>query len=296
MGLNRGDGSLAVVGGLTLAATLVFFALFIHSTNRALTQKRSQLWLALSTAEGLQKGDRVLFRGVQVGEVKALEFDGAGRVLVRATLTRPVPLTSSATARLVAADIFGRQTVVLSEGTGGRPLASGDTLAAVSPVALTDRIDGVVSRVERVMGDTMVGDVHALLGRAAAAAGSIDATAGMARHVMATQERSLHRLLSESAAVAGGLRAAADSASLVALRDALLEDAIRVGTVLEQLEAASEALAATARRVDSGEGSIGLLARDPDLYLRTVAVLESLEYLLTDVRQNPRRYINVRIF
>jgi phospholipid/cholesterol/gamma-HCH transport system substrate-binding protein len=295
MALNRGDGSLAVVGGLTLAAVLVFSALFIHSTNRALTQKRSHVWLTLPTAEGLQKGDRVLFRGVQVGEVKSLEFD-AGRVLVRATLTRPVPLTSTATGRLVAADIFGRQTVILVEGPGGRPLARGDTLAAVPPMGLTDRIDGVVSRVERVMGDTMLGDVQSLLHRAAAAAGAIDETAGAARYAMATQSDNLSRLLGEGAAVAGGLRAAADSASLVALRDALLADAVRIGSVLEQLEAASAALAGTARRVDAGEGSIGLLTRDPDLYLRTVAVLESLEHLLTDVRANPRRYINVRIF
>jgi phospholipid/cholesterol/gamma-HCH transport system substrate-binding protein len=290
------DRSLAVVGAAALAAAVVFTLLFFHATSRTLGQKRSDLWLALATAEGLQKGDRVLFRGVQVGEVRRIDFDGAGRVVVRTTLHRPVPLTSTAGARLVAADIFGRQSVILSEGAGGRPLVRGDTLGATAPIPLTDRIEGVVSRVERVVGDSTVGGVHLLLGNAAAASATIDRTADAARLALELQAGPLSRLLRSTAGLADNLRAASDTAALAEMRAVALASVTQLGGVLAQLDSAAAALGSTARRVDAGEGSLGLLARDPDLYRRTVAVLESLELLLTDVREHPKRYINVRIF
>lgn len=296
MVMNPDDRSLAVIGALTVAAAVAFTALFVHATNRSLTQKRADLWLVLISADGLQQGDRVLFRGVQVGEVKRLEFAGDGNVLVRTRLTRTVPLTATASARLVAADVFGRQSVVLEKGVGGRPLASGDTLAGVAPVSLTDRIGGVVGVLERVAGDSTVVGVHGLLGGATAAALAMEEALGAARSSLDAQSVPLHRTLQESAVVAANLRAATDSARLVELRETVYRTLVQLERITAQMDTAATAVSRSVQRIESGQGSLGLLASDPELYRRSVAALESLESLLTDLRRNPKRYINVRIF
>jgi ABC-type transporter Mla subunit MlaD len=96
------------VGVFTLLGALSFTVLFVHATNRVLGADRSTIFIRLNAADGLQRGDAVLLRGVNVGEVKALDFDARG-VIVRVRLTRAVPLSDQAGAELVAADMFGRQ-------------------------------------------------------------------------------------------------------------------------------------------------------------------------------------------
>jgi phospholipid/cholesterol/gamma-HCH transport system substrate-binding protein len=49
-------------------------------------------------------------------------------------------------------------------------------------------------------------------------------------------------------------------------------------------------------KVNSGQGSLGLLVNDPKLYRNSDSLVTELRSLLSDVKQNPRRYINVRIF
>lgn len=48
--------------------------------------------------------------------------------------------------------------------------------------------------------------------------------------------------------------------------------------------------------ISQGQGSLGMLLGDSTLYLRAEHTLLQLDSLLADVRENPRRYINLSIF
>ena len=52
---------------------------------------------------------------------------------------------------------------------------------------------------------------------------------------------------------------------------------------------------ATAKLSDKN-GSMGLLLNDPTLYNRLNETMHSAEQLLNDIREHPRRYINVSVF
>jgi phospholipid/cholesterol/gamma-HCH transport system substrate-binding protein len=303
MVVNRNDRSAAIVGGLVLVATLAFAALFVVATNRSLSQNRTALWIQLPTAEGLRKGDAMLFRGVHVGEVKRIDFASDGSVLVRSMLTRSVPLTSRASARLVAADVFGRQSVVLDHGAGGRVLAAGDTLRGAPPVSLTDRIEGMARRVDRVVGDTMVDGLHALLAEANTALARLEFALRAAESALRTTEgaviqhgQPLAAALAHSAGLAANLRAVTDSSALIPLRSSTISTMSQLDRVAARLDTASLAVLGTLTRIDAGDGTLGMLSSDPELYQRAVAALDSFEHLIRDVRENPKRYINVRVF
>jgi phospholipid/cholesterol/gamma-HCH transport system substrate-binding protein len=51
-----------------------------------------------------------------------------------------------------------------------------------------------------------------------------------------------------------------------------------------------------ASSVERGEGTLGMLLRDTALYHTIVETNVEVQALLSDIRQNPRRYINLRIF
>jgi phospholipid/cholesterol/gamma-HCH transport system substrate-binding protein len=84
----------------------------------------------------------------------------------------------------------------------------------------------------------------------------------------------------------------------------------RTDTLMAVLAAASQDLRVTAARADTtfrhiggiasamerGEGTLGMLLRDTALYHNLVEMNVEVQALLSDIRQNPRRYINLRIF
>jgi phospholipid/cholesterol/gamma-HCH transport system substrate-binding protein len=283
------------VGCITLIAAVTFAALFLYTTNRTLTRGHSTLFLSFTSAEGLKKGDAVLHHGVQVGEVKSLEFGGAG-VLVRARITQPVELRNGASAALVAADIFGRQSVVLRPGTGSAVIMDGDTLYGTPPASLTAKLDQLGARAGRLIGDTTVAMLHAALGGVGGATRDIATLAATAEVVLAEQHRAVAAVTTELAGMAANLSAVTDSVATVRIRDHLETSAAQLARTTARIDSAALTLNHILATIESGNGSAARLLNDPQLYDRTAGALASLEALLTDLRQNPKRYINISVF
>lgn len=296
MVMNSKDRAYAAVGALVIASAVAFTGLFFYATNRTLGSGRTQLWVALPSAEGLRKGDQLLFRGVQVGEVRALEFAADGSVLVRTVVTRPLPLSRRASARLVAADMFGRQTLVLEAGPAAPPLASGDTLFGVAPPGMNGRIEGVASRIERMVGDTTVSAVHLLLADAASAAVALESALRTMQQTVAAQAEPLHRTVQATALITENVRIATDTSRLAAAADRTNALLARLDGTAARMDTVATLLAGTLARVDEGHGSLGRLTTDEALYERAVAAMTEVELLLADVRRDPKRYFTVRVF
>jgi phospholipid/cholesterol/gamma-HCH transport system substrate-binding protein len=50
------------------------------------------------------------------------------------------------------------------------------------------------------------------------------------------------------------------------------------------------------KKVNTGEGDVAKLLNEREIYTKLGNSLQSLDELLTDIRQNPKKYINVTIF
>ena len=51
-----------------------------------------------------------------------------------------------------------------------------------------------------------------------------------------------------------------------------------------------------AARLDTGEGTVGKLLADEDVYARVDKVLSELEFLIADIQANPTRYFKFSVF
>ena len=49
-------------------------------------------------------------------------------------------------------------------------------------------------------------------------------------------------------------------------------------------------------KINRGEGSLGMMANDKQLYNNLSSSLTSLDKLLDDLKKHPSRYINIRLF
>ena len=49
-------------------------------------------------------------------------------------------------------------------------------------------------------------------------------------------------------------------------------------------------------KVDSGQGTVGLMLNDPGVYNNLRSLLLRLDSLTADIKANPKKYINVKVF
>jgi phospholipid/cholesterol/gamma-HCH transport system substrate-binding protein len=204
---------------------------------------------------------------------------------------------------------------------------TGDTLpGAVLPdiaqlTSVAGRIAGdvaqVAERVQIAFDDSAARDLRGSIRTFAQLSSDLSRT-------LQTQSRSLDRLTGEmrqgvqsvvtAAATVNRLASRADSATgkgelqeiVTSAREAsraLVEATARLRRMSEDLDRTQGAVATMVSRADSvftkvnsGRGSLGMLVNDPHLYRNSDSLVTELRSLVADVKQNPKRYINVRIF
>src|SRR5687767_4502617 len=286
---TRGHNA-ARVALLFILGAVAFGALFLYATGRGLGMSRGVVFVRIPTAAGLAKSDPVFYRGVNVGEVSKLIFAKEGDVIIEAKLARRLPLGSDAHAELVALDLFGRQSVVLHDGTrGAESLKQRDTIPGVTPASISTRVGELGAKADRLLGDTMLTLLRESLAGTAAATRQLALLGSRLQSVIANQEASLTKMTSAAAEVASNIREVSAPAELIQTRNNLQQATARMDTTMQTV-------AMMVASMNSGEGNAGKFMKDQELYDRTNTLLMSLDELVRDVKANPKRYINVKVF
>lgn len=157
--------------------------------------------------------------------------------------------------------------------------------ASISNVAqLSEEFERTVRRQSRNL-DTIAKDVH-----------------GGMEELRATAEAFRRVAMRLDSSTASGLingiaqNLSTSAAQLEATTARVQELSARMNTTqgnLDRLLARSDSVMG---KVNSGTGSLGLLLNDASLYRRTDSLVVQLQALVADVRANPRKYVNLRIF
>ena len=70
----------------------------------------------------------------------------------------------------------------------------------------------------------------------------------------------------------------------------------RVEDLIKRLEETSASLERISSKVESGEGSLGRLVNDENLYVELRETIQNLNDLIYDIKENPGRYFRLRLF
>jgi phospholipid/cholesterol/gamma-HCH transport system substrate-binding protein len=128
-------------------------------------------------------------------------------------------------------------------------------------------------------------DVQSGLASVNAAAANLNTFSG--RVDSATSRGELQVIVTNSQTAARELVAA--TTKLRELSDGLARTESRLATAVSRADSVFI-------KANSGQGSLGLMLNDPALYRNSDSLVTELRALVADVRKNPRRYLNVRVF
>jgi len=287
-----------VLVGLVITVAVVVTVLGSLWLARGGLSKGYPLYAKFPWGAGLKQGQPVLLVGVNVGYVDQVDLhqDGILVTTLRIQNHYKVPVTSKAA--VVPNGIFGDQAVALTPSRPDpRSFKDGDTVP-IGPS--TPGIAELTSKADSVM--RSVNAVTSALEHEMVAAGGI-------RDLRSTISAT-NRLVIDFAAIAAE-QSRQLSATMTSLRRATgAIDPAKVDSTVKNFRTASANLAETSAqlketsgkldailaKVDSGTGSAAKLLNDPGAYNDVRALLQRMDSLLADIKKNPKRYINVKIF
>jgi phospholipid/cholesterol/gamma-HCH transport system substrate-binding protein len=287
-----------VLVGLIVTAAIVVTVLGSLWLARGGLSKGYPLYAKFPWGAGLKQGQPVLLVGVNVGYVDQVDLHQDGTLVTTLRIQKhyQVPITSKAT--VIPNGIFGDQAVALTPSRPDpRSFKPGDTIP-IGPstpgiAELTSKADSITRSVNAM--------TSALEHEMVAGGGIRD----LRNTISAT-----NRMVNEFAAVASE-QSRQLTATMTSLRRATSAiDPAKVDSTITNFRSASANLAAMSTdlkqttgkldaiiaKVDSGNGTAAKLLNDPGVYNDVRKLLQRMDSLVADIKKNPKRYINVKVF
>jgi phospholipid/cholesterol/gamma-HCH transport system substrate-binding protein len=287
-----------VLVGLVITVAVIVVVLGSLWLARGGLSKGYPLYVKFPWGAGLKQGQPVLLVGVNVGYVDEVELhqDGILVTTLRIVKSYQVPLTSKAA--VVPNGIFGDQAIAITPSRPDpRSFKPGDTIP-IGPSTpgisdLTTKADSVMRSVNAItmaLQTEMVasGGIHDLRNTIAATNRLVNDFATIA----AEQSRQLSATMTSLRRATGAI----DPAKVDSTVNNLRTSSANLAEISGQLKETSGKLDLLLAKVDSGPGSVAKLINDPGAYNDVRAVLQRMDSLLADIKKNPKRYINVKIF
>lgn len=322
-----------VVGAVILAgiALIVFGTIWLSETRLGVEER--VVTARFREVGQLLEGNNAKFRGVPIGRVEevALEADG-GAVLVSFTIDPDVVLPADAVVILSPESMFGDwQAEIISRSQFPRytyteapepGILPGYTLPDISRLtAVADRIAENIAVLTDRIGIAFTEETARNIREAIE---NFQQVSAELTGLVEAQGRTVEEIGAELQVATQALAAAAENARAAfaeveaAIDEGELQGIVgnarlasaRLDTLAVTLLATSQQLQSAVVSADSffgpaedvmsriarGEGTLGRLVQDTSLFNELVQTNQTLQMLLADIQQNPKKYINLRVF
>ena len=285
-------GLVAIVGAVVLYFGLQFLkGLTVFSTD-------SNYYVKFKDISGLSSSSPVYANGYRVGVVENIIYDfvGAGEIVAVVCINNEMRMPNGTTADIVS-DLLGNIKLELKLGDkAAGVLAPGDTIIGGQELGAMAKAAEIIPQVQSLLPklDSILVSVNALLADPALAhslhnieqiTGSLTSTSKDLNRLTTSLNRQMPQMLENA--------------------DGLLANTNSLTRNLNELD-----LAATMQKVDhtlwnveqmtaklnSNEGTIGLLMRDPGLYNNLNATMMHADSLMIDLKRHPKRYVHFSVF
>ncbi|HRO43871.1 MAG TPA: MlaD family protein [Flavipsychrobacter sp.] len=303
----------ARIGLLVASAILIFFAGFYFLKGANIFSGENEYFVYYDNVQGLQPSSPVQVKGMSVGRVSAISLNGGGRVKVTIAVNKKYKIPQETVASLTSVDLLGTKAISLQLGNSTAIAEDESTLKSNIEGGIIDALSVEITPLLRDMRhavgtlDSVLVSVNGVLDVSSrenlrSSIANLDAT-------MANFSQLSSRLNAESAQLQGVIRNANSITSNLADNNERITRIINnAATVTDQLseaqidktmkefQTAASNLTAVLNKVNSKEGSLGLLVNDPHMYNNLNASLSTLNSLMGDIQAHPTRYINLTIF
>jgi len=290
------------VGVFVVVGIVATMGLLFVMTDAATFRGRYIVTTQVPNAGGIRRGDPVQMRGVNIGRVQRFRMVPEG-VAIRLEIEGEYEIPKDSHVELKSSGLLGGTVADVVPGTSTSSFTNGDNIPGKSEEAMMDQTARLAQQVETVLGrmnslldQGTVDNVHTSTADLRRLLGQLNATVTEQRRELMTLQTSLRESSKGIERAAAGIEKITTAPELeasVKRMDALTR---HIDEVTATLDRSSKSLESVMARVDRGEGTLGKLTRDDKLYNNLNEAAVNFSKLAEDIRKQPRKYVNLKIF
>lgn len=289
-----------VIGGI-----LLFVMGFTFLKATPIFNNSKTFYAVYSHVGGLQSGTQVSINGFNVGNVNKITFkNGSGNLLVTFSVDSDFEFSKNSIAELYDTGIIGGKGIQINPVFDGGPIAqSGDTLSSNIKPGLTDllqqklaplqsKIEGAVSNADslllnfnEVLDEETKRNLRETIKGLNTTVQSFQSSAATLNTLLADNKSKLDSSITNINTITTNFSVLSDSIAQVGLTN-----------TIRSLESTISNLDKMLAKIENGEGTLGKLVNNEELYNNLSEASKELDLLLQDFRLNPKRYVNVSVF
>lgn len=297
----------AKVGIMVTAAIIIFYVGFNYLKGIEVFSNKSSYYAVYDNIDGLTVSNPVIINGLNIGRVSRIELDQAGgnRIIVEIQVPSSLVVTDSTTALLINSDFLGSKAITLRVDKPGRVLLPGDTLLSEVDPSITEllresaeplatSINTTIRNINKILEEFAEGGdkISQMLESAKSATATVDEMVAENRRNVKVVSDNLALLSSELLIISKDIQPILEKVEIVA--DSMSQ--LRLNQTIDHLNATLVQLQAFSEQLNTSQGAIHQLMDDPALYDNLNRSAAALDTLLTDLKQNPKRYVHFSLF
>ncbi len=291
-----------LVGAFAAVAITILLLGYNFLKGEELFSTTTNYFVTYEDALGLQSSAPVIHKGIKVGSVRKIILDDIqGQIVVQFYVNDKIKLDKDSEIRLISTDLFNTRAleIVLGEKKTAfhqkndtiRGTVSGGLLDKVGEqfTPLVASVNSLIDSLNRTIDPTKIkGTVN-----------NLEQSTAALSTMLSDKNSQLNKILRDVASISNNIKSNnevinAALANVEAITDSLAK--ARLTETIAQAHLALEQTTEVMRKVNEGEGSLGMLVNDKKLYDHLSKTAADLDSLVVDLKANPNRYVHFSVF
>lgn len=301
-------------GAIAVLSIIGFVILFQFMKGKSLFTTDNIFYAKYDNVEGLEASSPVSINGLKVGQVDKIIpiTDKSGKVhfVLKVLVDDEFEFSKQSTIEIFEPGLMSGKQARINLAYGGEMAKDGDTLAGgykesmmnnissqVGPVK--DQVQDVLKKVDSLMINANAitnaqnqAQIKALLASLNRTVTSFETTSQQTNRLISNNDPRVQQMLDNANLATISARTAIDKYGRVAEQ----VDVQKLNNTIDKLSQTSDKLNSVISGIQNGEGSLGKLAKDEQLYQNLQETSANLNELVKDIKANPKRYVNISVF
>ncbi|WDF47726.1 MlaD family protein [Chryseobacterium sp. KACC 21268] len=300
-------------GLIAIFAIIGFVVLYQFMKGKSLFTTDNVFFVKYDNVEGLAVSNPVSINGLKVGqvdEIKPITTGGKLHFVVKLTIDDNFEFSKRSTVEIFEPGLMSGKEMRVNLFYGGQTAKDGDTLAGnyqlsmlnslssqVKPVKdqlsnVLLKLDSTLASTNKIVDEQNRREIKLLLSNLNKTIESFKGASDRTNSILANNEKGLHEVVANANAAMMTANKTLDKYGAVAER----VDIDKLNGTIDQFNQTAGKLNNVISGIQNGEGSLGKLAKDEELYNNLTKTSKNLNELVEDFKVNPKRYVNFSVF
>jgi len=288
-----------------LSTILLFIFGFNFLKGSSLLDKQKTIYAVYDEVDGLLVGANVMINGLSIGNVTELDFlPNSTKILVTIKVKDKLNFSSKSTASIYETGVLGGLAISIDPIFERESIVkTGDTLNSSVRPGLTELINRQIEPLSRQLQSTITSvdsiftgasnvlnrqtqeEIKESINVLTSAIKAINSSSIIIEKTLTDNNAQINNTIDNFEKISSNLSEVSDELNSFGL-----------SSLLSNLEVSVDGISSIVNKLDSDKSTIGKLINEDEVYNNLNSSIESLNSLIIDIKENPKKYVHFSVF